>query len=157
MIVDSNGRIRFTNDSTTCAALCFDGANCGDWTPDITELYTRYQPVMSVLWTDLVMCSDWDSWGATCGGTMGRITRQIAPVAAPTGEVMTGAVISWEDCGYYQGWGGDVDIQAILYIDGRFSFIYRNLTGNSSWYDSTHGIVGIAGTMMAVGTATNFR
>ncbi|MBI5502271.1 MAG: hypothetical protein HY907_18655 [Deltaproteobacteria bacterium] len=154
MVVDSNGRIRLSNNPADCSGRCFDYW-CADYTANVAELYQTYEPTLAVLWTDLIMCSDWGF--GTCSGTMGQISRQIAPIVAPTGETITAAVVSWENNGYYNGWGGDVDFQAILYIDGRFSFIYRNITGNSGWFDSSYGIVGLSGTTNVIGGAVNFR
>ncbi|MBI5485862.1 MAG: hypothetical protein HY905_00870 [Deltaproteobacteria bacterium] len=154
MVVDSNGRIRLSNNPADCAGLCFDYW-CADYTADVTEMYVTYEPILSVLWTDLIMCSDWGF--GSCSGTMGMISRQVAPVVAPTGETITATVVSWENNGYYNGWGGDVDIQAILYIDGRFSFIYRNITGNSGWAAANYGIVGVSGTSNVIGGAVNLR
>jgi hypothetical protein len=147
-----------TNDPGYCSSRCFDYA-CGDYTADATEHYQSYEPAIAALWTDLTMCRNWGVYGSCVAGQMGRITRQIAPVAAPTGEVITATVISFEGNGLYQGTGENINFQIILYIDGRFSIVYLNLAGSSSWAAAQYQLVGTAGTTgsAAAGTTVNYR
>ena len=67
-------------------------------------------------------------------------------------------MLSWQNHGYY-GFGawGNVNFQAILYIDGRYSFVYQRISGGSTWGPSNYGIVGISGTSGVNGPAVNFR
>jgi hypothetical protein len=157
MIPDTNGRVRLSNSVTDCTARCFNYW-CADYTPSVNQHYTTYDPELAPIWTDFVMCTE---WRGGCTGIPGRITRQLAPVAAPSGEVITAAVVSWEHMGYYERSGrtgrGDSNFQVILYIDGRFSFVYQHLTGSSTWPYSDEGVVGISGTSGSNGPAVNFR
>ncbi|MBW2263899.1 MAG: hypothetical protein JRG91_18215 [Deltaproteobacteria bacterium] len=154
MVPTTNGQLMLSNNPAYCSARCFD-YSCADYTANRNEHYTRYDPELSPLWTDLVMCT---GWNGGCTGVPGRITRQLAPVAAPTGEIITAAVLSWQNMGYYGSPGsGNVNFQAILYIDGRYSIVYQRISGSSTWGPSNYGIVGISGTSGVNGTAVNFR
>jgi hypothetical protein len=153
MIVDTNGRIQLVNSSSECSSVC--NWTCADSGASASDLYTVDNPMIASYWADLVACEAWVS--GACSGRMGRITRQVAPVAAPSGEMITATVVSWEDFGYWSESGGDVDFQAILYIDGRFSVVYRRITGTYTQAWTNQGLVGISGQVGAMGTAVNFR
>jgi hypothetical protein len=153
MIVSTNGWIRLTNDQTLCNQACGSQPTaCKDYSADRNELYTSYQPMIAPLWVDL--------WGVPLID-LGTVTHQIAPAVAPTGESITAHIITWQDWIPYIGYGL-ANFQAILYIDGRFSFIYKSLNGlcvpsPSVTPSGRRGIVGASGTSGVVGTAVNYR